>query len=144
MQHYQALHKINKVVPPGEWELEQYYNTGDLAHYKYYHTIKDTLFQISFEIHFLPPDKEKYRIIEFYKYFSDEQFDYKLSMHESDSLYFFKESKLTNEKIFIMGKYFYIYSNFSLPDCQDKYLINNLDSLRKIRGNIELHFPCEE
>jgi hypothetical protein len=143
MQHYHALHKINKVVPPGEWELEQYFNTGDLAHYKYYHTIKDTLYQISFDIRLLPPDKEEYSIIKLSKYFSDEKYKYRLDMHEGDSLFFYKESKLTNEKIFIMGKYYYIFSYFPLTYCQDDYLSNNLDSLRKIRGNFDPHFPCE-
>jgi len=78
----------------------------------------------------------------FKKNYSDKEYCYHLEMAK-DTIYFYK-SPINHEDslIFIVGKYYYQWSNGLLDGEGMHYFLENMDSLKRVRGNDlpDLHY----
>ena len=141
--HIKELKKFNSRIKEGNWIEEQHYKTPLEEFFQLYMEEQDTVYNILFII--TPPDKS-YKIGEYKVRYSDDMYNYDLLM-DNDTLYYYKESKNTGHKIFTIGKYYYLFKSpddrKKLTDCQKVFLIENMDSLKLIRGNFVPEFPCK-
>jgi hypothetical protein len=73
---------------------------------------------------------------EIYKTFSDNKYQYKLGLLKTDTLFYYK-SPMNNleDKIFILGKYYYLSIAGELSTKQKIFFVENIDSLIKVRGD---------
>lgn len=140
--HIIELKKQNSKIKEGKWQKEQYVKTKHEELFQLFMVENDTIYNLFFIIE---SQNNKYKIGEYRIRYSDALFNYNCLM-DIDTLYSYKENKVTGTKTFYVGKCFYMLNEREgrqgLTNCQIKYLTNNMDSLQHIRGDFELSFPC--
>ena len=150
--HCSCLKILNSEVKKGQWILEQYIDMDDFESFQYFMVDdNDTIYNILYyvkkkEIRLCQSD---FAIVEFMKRYKDQEFNYTLQM-DTDTLFFYKSPiNQPEKKIFEVGKYYYIFSTFNedkyireIKDCQLEYFFENMDSLKRIRGDSLQDLPC--
>ena len=143
-KHIKELEKLNSHIKKGNWIEEQYYKIPKEEYFLWYKVANDTVYNLEFII--TSPERE-YKLGELQMRYSDSLYNYNLLMNK-DTLYHYMESKRNGSKIFLAGKYYYIFETPKererLNECEIKYLIDNIDSLKLIKGNVMPEFPCND
>ena len=116
-----------------KFETDNYYS-GGLYYYRKIDT--DTLLKLSLE-YYESKDDTIFIPLGLYKRYRDNYFQYVILYGKNqDTLFHYKASLFGSlNKIFIKGKYYYMYRFHNLNNRQVKYFKKNKDSLTKIAGH---------
>lgn len=130
------LSKINEIfnysIKEIGWQIDLY--SAD-ENYKYVNLSKELDDTSKILNYFYYEESGIYQIDCYQVNYKGNKFEHQIRI-EKDTLYHYKVSiDNPNDKIFLVGQYYYLYSNNLLNPKQKKYFEQNKDSLTKVRGN---------
>lgn len=142
--HLTSIHEINNMIPINGWKTKQKSVIGNEYFFSLEKQVVDTTYYFNF--YFLK-DENKYYIDDLKKSFNCDSLYHEMAIDNKDTLYHFvskrnpdfnipNDSMVYFDRLFITGKYYYMYKNGKLKWGQKEFFEDNKDSLVKIRGDL--------
>lgn len=145
-KHVKAdLSKINELfnhsIKETGWQIDLY--SAD-EEYKYVNLSKELADTSKILNYFYYEEPGIYQIDCYQINYEEGEFEHQVRI-EKDTLYHYKVPiDKPNDKIFLVGQYYYLYSNNLLNPKQKQYFEEHKDSLIKVRGNNLPDLPFDE
>jgi len=143
-RHLSYIHNENDMIPLNGWETKQ----KSIIENEYFFSLEkqdiDTTYYLSF---YYLNNKNKYFIDDLIKSFNSDSLYHEMAIDQKDTLYYFvskkepgfnipNDSMVFASKVFVIGKYYYLYKSGNLNWSQKEYFKDNKDSLMRIRGDL--------
>jgi len=123
------------------WNIKFY--SGD-EEYKYVKLSKESADTSKILNYFYYEDPGIYQVDYYQINYKEGAFEHHIRI-ENDTLYHYKASiGNPKDKVFLVGQYYYLYSNNLLSPKQEQFFEQHKDSLIKVRGNNLSDLPCKE
>lgn len=157
LTHLKKINSKLNQIPMEEWELTNKYISDNDIYYKLnrlsvqdrnlmYKDLMNSESDYTFEEgdcieslnYYYYKSEDKIVVDSYSKSYFGNKYLYVLQMDNSDTIYYYKVDRLNykeGKKVFIVGKYNYLYITGNLESKEEDYYILYKDSLSKVRGN---------